>query len=125
MTRARETGQILRFGAVGGVATATHLAIVALLAGWTALAPALVHAGGYAGAFLVSFFGHYHVTFRSRRAYAVALRKFMVVSLAVFLASVGIVWAAVAAGLAEAAALLLAAMSVPVLSYVLNRAYVY
>lgn len=61
------SGQIMRFGIVGGAATATHMAVAAALLSATVPWPVwLINVIAFAVAFWVSFFGHRHFTFKRK-----------------------------------------------------------
>lgn len=117
--------QLARFGLVGAGATGVHLATVFLAERFLALPLVAVHGLGYLVAFSVSFVGHYIYTFASGKAWQRALAKFLAVSLAALLASTGVVALGGALGLPRLASLLVAAASVPVLSYLANREFVF
>ncbi|MGP9654021.1 GtrA family protein [Halomonas sp. AOP35-4E-18] len=77
-TSRAEALQVLRFMAVGGVATATHMAVATLL--YTIMqgrAIALANFMAWLVAFGVSFWGHQRVTFKQRTT----LRRFLLMSL--------------------------------------------
>ncbi len=57
-------GQVFRFGCVGAVAAAVHLAVVAALVP-TGLTPPLANVAGFAVAFHASYHGHRGWTYRS------------------------------------------------------------
>lgn len=60
------SGQIVRFGIVGGAATATHMAVAAILLGVGVPWPVwVVNLVAFSIAFWVSFFGHRYFTFQS------------------------------------------------------------
>lgn len=54
--------QLVHFGGVGGLAAATHYAVVLLLAG-LGLHPLIANIFAFLTAFQVSYFGHRHLTF--------------------------------------------------------------
>lgn len=75
--------QILSFGAVGLIATLTHV----LIAGFAfsgGLHPALANLFGALAAFCVSFIGNSSVTFRSRRSFASTAPRYAVLTAASF-----------------------------------------
>jgi putative flippase GtrA len=80
--------RILTFIAVGSTAAAVHwCTVVALVQAWGA-APLLANLGGWMVAFVISFSGQYHFTFRDHGApIGQALRRFLPLSLAGFWAN--------------------------------------
>lgn len=114
-----------RFSLVGGLATLVHLGTVYLADRYLELPVTAVHAQGYLVAFFVSFIGHYHFSFRSKRAWNAALARFLLVSLVAFALSSGIAWTCAAAGLPRSASLIVGAASVPILSYFANKRLVF
>lgn len=74
--------QIVRFGCVGAVASALHLAVVAALVP-LGLAPAWANPVAFLVAFQVSYYGHRGWTFRQEGG-AAAYRRLFIVALAGF-----------------------------------------
>src|SRR5690606_18821509 len=69
------------FVAVGCAAAATHWLVVVATVDWLGLAPLLANVIGWLVAFVVSFAGHYRLTFRQQRAPLFkAARRFFAVS---------------------------------------------
>jgi putative flippase GtrA len=122
----RETfRQLAVFGLVGVMATVTHY-LVAL--GCHEIAGTGLHASnliGYACAVGVSYFGHGLLTFRVQLDGRV-LRRFVLVSIATFAASAGIL-----AGLEDylnlphRLSLAVVVMVIPLISFLLNKLWVY
>ncbi len=76
--------QIVRFGMVGGAATATHFIVALALISMT-VHPLWANAWAFLIAFQVSFFGHRGFTFRSRALpVATSVRRFAVTALCGF-----------------------------------------
>ncbi|MEI7956027.1 MAG: GtrA family protein [Verrucomicrobiota bacterium] len=75
--------QLVRFGCVGGVAAAVHLAVVALLVMLLAMSPLLANVAGFGVAFQVTYFGHRQWTFRVAKRNG-DYRRMLLVSLAAF-----------------------------------------
>lgn len=119
----REAKTAARFGLVGGVATAAHLSVAAVL---SALLPALseflVNLCGFLVAFQVSLIGHRRLTFRrrgkARRFFTLALSGFVLNNgvLAMLLASTRIsgFWA-----------IGIATLTVPVITYIGSRLWAF
>ncbi|QHS35258.1 GtrA family protein [Alcaligenes faecalis] len=77
--------QIILFILVGTLAAFTHWGIVIALVQTLSLSPLLANLFGWLIAFLVSFGGHYWLTFRSQNArFLPALTRFFLVSAAGF-----------------------------------------
>ncbi|MFA7437775.1 GtrA family protein [Castellaniella sp.] len=73
--------QIGWFVIVGCAAAATHWLVAIACVSWTGLAPLLANVVGWLVAFVVSFAGHYGLTFRSQQAPLWrAARRFFLVS---------------------------------------------
>jgi len=70
--------QIIRFGCVGAVATAVHLATVWLLVGMLLISPLWANVAGFALAFQVTYFGHRRWTFRTAKRRGDYTRMLMV-----------------------------------------------
>lgn len=78
--------QIVRFVTVGCAAAATHWAVAVACVVLFSAQPLLANVIGWALAFIVSFSGHYGLTFRNQNAsFWQAARRFFIVSLAGFL----------------------------------------
>ena len=129
MTATRLLGELLtvtRFGIVGAVATLVHLSCARLLvarAGWD---PYLANLTAFGCAFVVSFVGQYRWTFRSRRRPGSAFRRFLGVSVGAFLLStLGLYLLLRVTAQPAPAAVSLAALSIPVFTYLLNRLWVF
>ena len=122
----REALQVLRFGIVGIAATATHYVIALLLATGGGAPAQIAHVTGFLAALPVSFFGHYHWTFRSRARVTRAAGRFAAVALGAFLASAMLLetltrltdWHV-------AASILFSVLLIPIASYILNRVFVF
>jgi len=119
----REAKTAARFGLVGGVATAAHLSVAAVLSAlWPALSEFLVNLCGFLVAFQISLIGHRRLTFRrrgkARRFFALALSGFVLNNgvLAVLLASTRIsgFWA-----------IGIATLTVPVITYIGSRLWAF
>ncbi|MCD0502192.1 GtrA family protein [Bordetella petrii] len=78
--------QIGYFVAVGGAAAATHWVVAVASVEWLRVPPLAANALGWAVAFVVSFSGHYRLTFRHLASrWTVAARRFFFVSACGFL----------------------------------------
>ncbi|MDE2393971.1 MAG: GtrA family protein [Burkholderiales bacterium] len=113
--------RLLRYLAVGGLATAAHWALLALLVE-TGTAPPWLGTG--AGALLgaqVAFFGNRRFTFDHAGALAPAWWRFMATAVAGGLLNMAIVGAGVALGLYYLLAQALATSSVVLATFAVNR----
>ena len=77
--------QLARFSMVGLLATGIHVAVAWLAYRGLAFAPAAANAAGFVSAFMASYFGHHHWSFRRQGNHDIHLRRFLVVSLVAFL----------------------------------------
>lgn len=70
---------LLRFGAVGALAALTHYVVAAFCIHFALTSPAWANPAGFAAAFWVSYFGHYHFSFAAdaRVAHGTALPRFL------------------------------------------------
>jgi putative flippase GtrA len=85
-------GRLIRFGLVGGLATAIHAGVALAALRWLGFAPVLAHATGFCVAFVASFCGHSLVTFRTAPSMVRAAR-FTTVALSTAALSSAIVYA--------------------------------
>ncbi|MGF1552261.1 MAG: GtrA family protein [Paracoccaceae bacterium] len=121
-----ELATFLRFASVGAVATLVHLSVSAAALGLAGASAQIANGAGFAVAFAVSYLGHYHVTFRSRRAHRVGLSRFALVALSGYAVSVLALGAlAGVEALPEALRLGLAIATIPAVNYVAGRLWVY
>lgn len=72
--------QIMRFGLVGITATATHIGTVLLLVERGGREPLTANFIAFALAVLVSFWGHYHWTFKTSTPYRSAFPRFFAIA---------------------------------------------
>lgn len=78
--------QLFWFVVVGSLAALTHLGVVMMLVETTGMSPLWANVGGWMVAFLVSFGGHYQLTFSNGgKLFWPALRRFWLISLGGFL----------------------------------------
>lgn len=80
----REIITAARFGLVGLLATAVHIAIVWLLLTLTSVAPMLANTLAFLTAFCISFTGNYLWTFRSPGSPRRAIFRFFVIAVSAF-----------------------------------------
>jgi putative flippase GtrA len=120
-----EAPRVLKFGAVGIVATAIHTT-VALVALPIAGSPFLANLAGFLTAFVFSFLGQALWTFRLTRGRRAAAVRFFAVSGGSFLFSNLVLGAAKASGLLPNwASLLIAIAVIPPCNYVASRLWAF
>lgn len=90
MTDARTVREIVSFGAVGILATATHIAIAWFMYDGVGLHGAIANLFGSIAAFFVSFLLNATATFRTTRPVASAGIRYLVVSIVSYLLCTGI-----------------------------------
>jgi putative flippase GtrA len=83
--------QLLRFGIIGLLATATHAAIYGYLVSQTAIPPLTANPAAFTLAFAISFVGHRYWTFAGQAAER-ALPKFFATALLGFSSNQFITW---------------------------------
>lgn len=114
--------QLARFSMVGLLATGIHVAVAWLAYRGLAFAPAAANAAGFVSAFLASYFGHHHWSFRRQGNHDIHLRRFLVVSLVAFLTSHAITLAVTGwLGFDYGLALLAIVAVVPASTYLASR----
>jgi putative flippase GtrA len=119
-------GQLIRFGAVGAVATLAHV-LAALMAERTLPVSAQgANLVGFATAVLVSYTGHTRVTFDAPLRSGPQFGRFLVLSLLSLAASSLTVWVVTGPlGLGFAAAMAVVALIVPAVTYLAMRLWVF
>ena len=113
-----------RFGIVGSIATMVHL-LVAFIFSSMGLSPYLCHLCGYLCAFSISFLGQHFWTFQPSRRLAATIWRFALVSLAAYGASNLLLWMGRTESLPVLVSLLVAGLSVPLISYLIGRFWVF
>ena len=117
--------RVPRFALVGGLATVAHLTTASSLVAID-LDPFAATAVGYLVAVAISFFGHRSFTFGSIQPIPVAGIKFVVVSLTALIANMALLKFLLFYGpLSDLLAVSLAAMIVPVISFLGSRLWVF
>lgn len=115
--------QFVRFGFVGVAATVTHYLVATVLA--AVFTPYAANLGGYLAAVGLSYHGHTRLTFRVSRD-AGRLPRFVAVSLSALGLSELVLYLGLATlGLPHALALLLAVLTVPPVTFVAARWWVF
>lgn len=117
--------QVAVFGLVGVAATATHYVVALLCHEGAGVNLYFSNLAGYATAVAVSYVGHGVLTFQVRLSREV-FRRFILVSVATFLASEGILAALEEqAGLPHRVSLAVVVLTIPAISFLLNKLWVY
>ena len=115
----------LRFGLVGIVATATHMAVSIALLKLAGFTPVLANLTAFCVAFFVSLVGQTLFTFRARLSLVVGVRFLLVALLSVTVSTL-IVWMMTRISfVSPSIATLSGAFTTPVVSYVLNSLWTY
>lgn len=122
----KELLTLVRFSAVGALATLLHF-VVALLLLWNlSITLQLANMMAFLCALAFSFLGHRHFTFRSQRAVLTSGTRFVVTAVTAYLCSAGVLtmlegWTTLPAEMQ----LLLAATVIPVTTYAAGRLWVF
>lgn len=121
------TIQILRFGAVGGLATLVHASIGYMSVVFLDLSGQQANVLGFGFAWWISFCGHHAFTFERRANCSAALGRFVVHSLVLFLIASTITTAirGLHPSISDGFVPVLAAFIVPVLSFVSSKFFVF
>lgn len=118
-------GELFRFGIVGITATLTYVG-ASFFAASTGFSPYLANLVGYLASVAISYFGHAVITFRSSKPHSVQGPKFVAVSCLTYGLTNLIVFAVV--DLMEhsfMAATLAVACSIPAITWLLSRFWVF
>lgn len=114
--------QPFRFIIVGGVATATHLLVAALLfTFYSAPSPYAVNVIAFMMAFIVSFYGHRHITFQTRGS----MSRFFIVAIAGFVTNNVILTGCLWLGFDGLVAVVIATACMPVLTYLASSLWAF
>ncbi|MGF1484058.1 MAG: GtrA family protein [Opitutales bacterium] len=120
------SGRILRFAAIGGVATLVHFLTYAAMLELAGLPPLIANTVAFGVAFVVSFVGHRWITFRCRRNFLQSLPRFFSLALAGFGLNQLLVYLSVyPLGLGEYPGAIAAVVVVPVFTFMLSRLWVF
>jgi len=115
--------QVFRFVAVGCAAAATHWAVAVLCIAHAGLPPLVANVAGWLTAFVVSFAGHFRLTFRhADLAWRQAARRFFVVSASGFAVNeCAYAWLLHASGIRYDLLLALILVAVAALTFIASR----
>jgi len=126
MARLRQiVGEWFRFGCVGILATLTYLvsSLVADTAGFVAY---VANLAGYIASMAVSYFGHSFISFRATVPHQIRVLRFGALSLLTYCLTNLIIFAVVdILGYAFTVATFLVACSIPALTWLISRCWVY
>ena len=115
-----------RFGAVGATATLLHLATALALVNHAGFSVQAANLAAFLTALSASFFGHYHFSFRSDAPYRSAAPRFLLVSVAAYLASALLIAVLAAMPIVpQNLVIVLACLVIPAASYAANRLFVF
>jgi len=120
-----EAGSLLRFGFVGGMASATYI-LAALLLERAGMTPQTANIISVAASITVSFLGHVFYSFRKGRITSPYVFRFLVLSVAVYAFSsagthAGVVWF----GWPYCAVVLAVAATIPLFTWTAGRFWVF
>ncbi|MFZ5736406.1 GtrA family protein [Rhodopseudomonas palustris] len=123
---AQEFWRLMRFSAVGALATAIHIGLAMACVAYVGLSPMVATVVGFFGSFLFSYVGHFRFTFMVPGRYRDYIAKFAVSSAISFAISTGTVWLATSVlGIDYRPAMLALAVIVPLGNYLVNRFWVF
>lgn len=111
---------------MGVLATVVHFSValgVGQFSGTSSVM--LMNTCGFLAAVVVSFFGHYHITFLSSRGYAQTFAKFLRVALAAYLASSLSIFLTSFGTMSDVWRLLFGVLVIPIVSYFANKKLVF
>lgn len=118
--------QFGKFGVVGVMATALHFSVVVALVEGFAISPLPANALGYGLAFAVSWFGSSRWTFRGATVVRFAVPRFLCVSLLGLALNQGMNALVIyGIGVHYLAGLAASLVTVPIVTFTLNRAFVF
>ena len=118
--------QFARFGVIGVLSTLLHVGTVVLAVEAFAVDPRAANVIAYMVAFPFAYFAHYHFSFACDHAHGVTATRFIVVSFACFLLGQGIMHVVYGRlGLAYGTALAAMIVTLPLVSFLLNRFFVF
>ncbi|NUW66075.1 GtrA family protein [Vibrio coralliilyticus] len=113
---------ILRFFIVGVAAAFVHLFVAASLMHWSTLEPFVANSIGFFMAVNVSFFGHFHWTFRSKGNKPRAFYRFIVSSIVLYLSNSSLLAVLLSLDVSgEFGSVLVANLSIPIVSFILSK----
>ena len=121
-----EFWKLVRFSAVGGVATMVYVTAAMIAVAFGGVSPTVGAVIGFCASFLVSYVGHFHFTFAVPGRYRDYVLKFAISSLASFLISTTTMWGMTNVLMIDyKIALVAVAVLIPICSYLFNRFWVF
>ena len=121
-----ELKRIGRFGVVGLGATGVHMAMAVALMELGSIAPLKANLIAFLTAFFFSFFGHHYWTFEGGEAMRHRMLRFFVIAFTAFaLNNVLLVFLISTEALEKTAAVMLAVLVIPFVSFVLSRVWAF
>lgn len=121
----KDLSQIVRFGLVGMFATAVHMGVSLLLNLGLGVAAQPSNLAAFCVAFLVSFFGHHNFSFKSKKNHAQTLPRFAVAAISGYLSSALALAIFQTMGIPSGVSLVLSAGVVPVVTFFINKFWVF
>lgn len=118
--------ELARFGIVGVGATLTHLGVAYLLASHSEMPLVICNTMAFGVAFIVSFLGHYHWTFKPAGPARGSLFKFFAVAVLGLIASNILLFILVELNIAnDFTKLLISIFIIPIVSYILSKCWAF
>ena len=118
--------QLIRFGLVGIAASCVHFGIVVAFVQTHRLQPLSANAIAFCFAFQVSYWGHRCFTFSSQANHFKAVSKLITVSVGTFAANQGLFYLLFKiVGLQYALALFIVLATLPILTFIINKYWVF
>ena len=116
----------LKFSVVGVTATILHLLVALFLMGYYDFYPVIANFGAFLCAFVVSFLGNFHWTFRVDTSQRVALVKFFSVTMIAFVINnLLLIVLLNVANLPKQWVVVIAAMVIPFVTFISSRLWVF
>ncbi len=123
---ARELGRVLRFSTVGVGATMVHIIVSMTLAIWLDCSNQIANLLAFLTALGVSFYGHHQWSFRSKISKLKVFPRFFLAAGLGYAASAAVIIAFSPYFRNETAVIMIgASLTVPCISYVVNRLFVF
>ena len=126
MNRSDVVAQVSRFGVVGLSAMFCHGVSLWFWADQVGLGAVFSNSLAFLAAFGISYFGHYHWTFRSEASHVESMSKFFMVALAGFFLNMLIMYLVTAIyGLNHWWGFVLIVITIPLMTYLVSRCWVF
>lgn len=122
----REALTASRFVAVGATATIVHISVAFFALRIMAAGVATSNSVGFAFALLVSYVGHYYLTFRSSKGHSVSAARFIMTASIAYLINIIVVTVlGMATSLEPELRLAVGIATMPAVTFILSRLWVY